>query len=282
MIMTDYSKKYLSPAYENLSEISEKFKNNYANNAPFPNIYFNDFFSEEFLNKVLDEFPDLSKQQSEKMVSVNEFKFAGVADNFFGEHTREFMNFLNSKLFLEFLQNLTGIDETLVGDPYYFGAGQHEIKRGGFLKVHADFNTHKLFKLDRRLNVLVYLNKDWKIEYGGDFELWNLEMTKCVKKIQPIFNTLAVFSTTDFSYHGHPDKLNCPENMSRKSLALYYYSNGRPNSEKNFLKNSFQKDGTLFKVRSGSDEELKGNNRKLEFKILLKKVLPRFFWKKDN
>ena len=70
------------------------------------------------------------------------------------------MSFLNSKLFLNFLQKLTGIDETLIGDPYFLGAGQHEIKQGGFLKVHADFNTHKALKLDRRLNVLIYLNKD--------------------------------------------------------------------------------------------------------------------------
>jgi hypothetical protein len=40
-----------------------------------------------------------------------------------------------------------------------------------------------------------------------------------------------VFGTTDFTYHGHPDPLRCPEGMSRKSLALYYFSNGRPSEE---------------------------------------------------
>ena len=278
--MKDYYKKFLSPAYQNLREISENHKSSYAAGNPFPNIYFEDFFSEEFLNKVLDEFPDLSKKKSQKMVSVNEFKFAGIADEFFGDNTRAFMNFLNSKIFLEFLQDLTGIDETLVGDPYFFGAGQHEIKRGGFLKVHADFNTHKLFKLDRRLNVLIYLNKDWKKEYGGNFELWDTDMSKCIKKIPPLFNSMAIFSTTDFSFHGHPDKLNCPENMSRKSLALYYYSNGRPNEEKNLLKNSFQKEGTLFKARIGKDTELKKNVFKTEIKIVLKKIFPKFLFKK--
>ena len=277
--MKDYYKSFLSPAYQNLKEISENHKRSYTLANPFPNIFFKDFFSEEFLNKVLEEFPDLSINKSQKMASVNEFKFAGIADDFFGDNTRAFMNFLNSKIFLEFLQDLTGIDETLVGDPYFFGAGQHEIKRGGFLKVHADFNTHKLLKLDRRLNVLIYLNKDWKKEYGGNFELWDTDMSQCIKKIAPLFNSLAIFSTTDFSFHGHPDKLNCPENMSRKSLALYYYSNGRPNNEKNSLKNSFQKEGTLFKARRGNDAELKKNVFKTEVKIVLKKIFPSFLFK---
>ena len=76
------------------------------------------------------------------------------------------------------------------------GAGQHEIKPGGLLKIHADFNKHNISGLDRRLNVLVYLNKDWKEEYGGHFELWDKDMKHCVKKILPTFNTMAIFSTT--------------------------------------------------------------------------------------
>jgi Rps23 Pro-64 3,4-dihydroxylase Tpa1-like proline 4-hydroxylase len=81
------------------------------------------------------------------------------------------VHFLNSQPFLEFLQQLTGIKETLIPDPYFEGGGFHEIKPGGYLKMHVDFHKHKLTKLDRRLNILVYLNEDWKEEYGGHFEL---------------------------------------------------------------------------------------------------------------
>jgi hypothetical protein len=42
---------------------------------------------------------------------------------------------------------------------------------------------------------------------------------------------MAMFSTTDYSYHGHPDPLSCPPDRSRRSLALYYYTNGRPAEE---------------------------------------------------
>jgi hypothetical protein len=85
--------------------------------------------------------------------------------------------------------------------------------------------------LDRRLNLLLYLNKDWKEEYGGHLELWNRDMTQCGAKLLPVLNRVMVFGTTDFTYHGHPDPLKCPEGMTRKSLALYYFTNGRPAEE---------------------------------------------------
>ena len=76
----------------------------------------------------------------------------------------------------------------------------------------------------RRINVLVYLNKDWKEEYGGHFEVWNRELTQAEAKILPIFNRCA----TSHSYHGHPPPLTCPPDRTRKSIATYYFSNGRP------------------------------------------------------
>jgi Rps23 Pro-64 3,4-dihydroxylase Tpa1-like proline 4-hydroxylase len=156
---------------------------------------------------------------------------------------------MNSEPFLRFLQELTGIKETLIPDPYFEGGGVHQIKRGGFLKVHVDFHRHRLLQLDRRVNVLVYLNKDWKDEYGGHFELWERDMSRCVKKIAPLFNRMAIFSTTADSWHGHPDKLNCPEGRSRQSLALYYYTNGRPSYEVP----DRQRITTTFAARKGQD-----------------------------
>src|SRR5438034_178076 len=78
---------------------------------------------------------------------------------------------------------------------------------GGFLKVHVDFNVHPKLKLDRRLNMLIYLNKEWREEWGGDLELWDADRTMCRKKIAPLFNRTVVFSTGDSSFHGHPHPL---------------------------------------------------------------------------
>jgi Rps23 Pro-64 3,4-dihydroxylase Tpa1-like proline 4-hydroxylase len=230
---------------EKLKLLSEN-NNDYISNSPFPNIYFKDFFNSEFLKNVLNEFPNLSKEEeTAKFKDVNQLKNASLGEALLGENTKLLIHYLNSEPFLNFLTTLTGI-KNLLPDPTLSGGGYHEIKPGGFLKIHADFNKHPKYNLDRRLNLLIYLNQNWEEGYGGSFELWDKEMKNCVKKIPPKFNNVAIFSTTSDSYHGHPSPLTCPPNRTRKSIALYYYTNGRPESEKiKFL----EKHTTIFKAR---------------------------------
>ena len=246
-------KNILSENFIDLEYIAQKEKNNYLNAVPFPNIVFNNFFNTVYLDKILSEFPDLSRlNQSQSYKAKNEIKLSNKNYNTFPSTIKTFIDFLNSKTFLSFLQNLTSIKEELVADPYLEGGGLHEIKSGGVLKIHTDFNRHPFLDLDRRVNVLIYLNKNWKDEYGGHLELWNESMTKCKKKISPIFNKMVIFSTTDFSNHGHPELLKCPNELSRKSIALYYFSNGRPENE---IINKNKKNRTFFKSRSGIKDD---------------------------
>jgi len=222
----------LSQTYQDLQTIASENHLKYKSAEPFPNIYFDDFFNPDFLNNVALEFK-ISNKENEVIhyQNPNENKYASVGESSFGAYTKQLAHFLNSQPFLEFLQKLTGISESLIPDPYFDGGGFHEIKPGGFLKLHVDFYKNKKTNLDRRLNVLIYLNKDWDPSYGGDFELWEKDMSKQVVKIAPLFNRLAMFTTTGNSWHGHPDPLTCPEDRSRKSFAVYYYSNGRPANE---------------------------------------------------
>ena len=240
------NEKYLKS--EKISEI----KLIYRGNEPFPNICFDDFFDEIYLKKVLKEFPDLSKLDNKIYYNnPNEIKLATKGAKQFGNYTLQLVNYLNSEPFLLYLQQITGIEETLIPDPYFEGGGFHEIKRDGLLKIHVDFHKHRKMKLHRRLNLLIYLNEDWREEYGGHFELWEKDMSKCVKKILPIFNRVAIFSTTGNSWHGHPTPLNCPNNKSRKSLALYYYTNGRPFNE--ISEKDKNRITTTFNARKGED-----------------------------
>jgi Rps23 Pro-64 3,4-dihydroxylase Tpa1-like proline 4-hydroxylase len=244
---------FLNPRIKDLQQLAKDIQEEYLNAEPFPNIVFDDFFNEELLTKVLDDFPDLLKKNQDviNFDNHNEKKLAAKGEKYFSDTTKAFVHYLNSQPVLEFLQELTGIKETLLPDPYLEGGGYHEIKPGGLLKVHADFNKHQFTMLDRRINLLVYLNKDWEESYGGHFELWNTKMTKSYRKVLPVFNRLAIFSTTDFSYHGHPDALSCPPDRSRKSIALYYYSNGRPKSEVSEKPHS-----TLFVNRAGIENDV--------------------------
>ena len=269
---------YINPAYGSLDELAKAYKENYATADPFPSISFKNFFNEDMLNGVLDEFDDLDKGDTIKFNSPNENKLASKGENRFGLKAKAFVHYLNSEPFLLFLQELTSVEETLMPDPYFEGGGFHQSKAGGFLKIHADFNKHRLTKLDRRLNILVYLNKDWKEEYNGHFELWDKDMNGCVKKILPEFNTLAMFSTTDFSYHGLPNPITCPPDRSRKSVALYYYSNGRPAHE---INDGLEEHNTLFKARKGDlvDAKMVKYNKVQGLKDFAKDLIPPIFIK---
>ena len=236
-------------------------KEKYLNAEPFPFIIIENFFNNNFLDEILRQFPNLSDiKKTTKYQNKNEVKFGNNEYEKFPEKIKILFDFLNSNFFLNFLQNITGIKEKLIADKELNGGGMHEIKKGGLLKIHSDFNKHPNLKLDRRLNVLIYLNKNWKEEYGGHLEFWDKEMKYCKTKILPIFNRMVVFSTTDFSNHGHPDPLNCPDLMSRKSIATYYYSDGRPPNE---VDKMYSKNTTYFKDREGQSNETKQNYGKL-------------------
>ncbi len=247
MLIGDYT--ILNKNYAELIDFAKSHASSYQNADPFPSIYFDNFFNEEFLSDVLSEFPELGDKSDIQYSNPNEIKLASRGEQKFGPKTKVLMHFLNSEPFLMFLSELSGITN-LIADPYFEGGGCHQIKPGGMLKIHADFNKHRTLGIDRRLNFLIYLNKDWKEEYGGHFELWKTDMSESRAKILPLFNRVAMFSTTDYSFHGHPDKLNCPEDRSRKSLALYYYTNGRPKEEVN---DGLEDHTTLFKERKGVD-----------------------------
>jgi Rps23 Pro-64 3,4-dihydroxylase Tpa1-like proline 4-hydroxylase len=211
-------------------ELDESAQAKYLAAKPFPHIVFDNFFVPQLLDCILEEFPKPGAIRWQRFDNEREIKLASAAESSFGPVTRLLLYHLNSITFLEFLSRLTGIPN-LIGDPSFEGGGLHQIVRDGKLGIHADFNKHSNYRLDRRLNLLLYLNKNWREEYGGHLELWDRRMTHCEQKVLPLFNRVMLFGTTDFTYHGHPEPLRCPEGMTRKSLALYYFSNGRPAEE---------------------------------------------------
>ena len=208
---------------EEMIKYAKKNTLKYQNNLPYPHIVIDDFFDESDLTGILDEFPDKNDIDWMKFSEKNSIKLASKDENQLGLKTFHLVNVLNSGSFLKFLENLTGI-KGLISDPYLFGGGLHSIHNGGYLRVHADYNKHNTLPLERRVNVLLYLNKNWKDSFNGNLELWNEDMTHCVKEIQPLFNRMVVFNTDSTSYHGHPKKVSCPSNRSRKSLALYFFT----------------------------------------------------------
>lgn len=261
----------LNKKHGSLDDLLVKYADDYQNANPFPHGSIDDFIDEDLLNKVLEEFPDLDKKPDQIYYkNPNEDKHATKGDELFGPNTKKLVEYLNSQEFRDFLNKLTGIKEPLLADPYYEGGGFHQIKKGGFLKIHVDFHKHRKLDLHRRLNLLIYLNKDWDESYGGHFELWEKDMSKCAVKILPVFNRMAMFSTTGQSWHGHPDPLTCPDDRSRKSLALYYYTEERPDDEVQGKDKG--RVTTTFAERKGIDD--KSMTRYNKMVNLANKVLP--------
>ena len=261
--------EYINKNINDIIKFGNENANKYKNANPFPHIIIDDFFDEKTLNKVLEDFPSNIEKIGDTFNNKAELKLGLNDTKKFSSNTNNFINFLNSNLFLEFLQNITDINETLITDPYLQGGGLHELKNGGFLNIHSDFNKHSKMELDRRLNILIYLNKNWEINNGGQLELWDSEMSKCCQSIIPKFNRMVIFSTTSNSYHGNPNKVICKENESRKSLALYYYTNGRPSEEIEIGNHS-----TIFRKRPGTKD--------VEGKVFFKKIFGKFYIRKKG
>lgn len=210
----------------------DKLAGSYRLARPFPHIVIDRLFSDAALERVLAVFPPPEHEGWQRFDNPREKKLGNFARLLEADDSISgFLLALNSPPMLDFLERLTGIDG-LIPDPYFGGGGLHQIVRGGFLKVHSDFNWHPKLRLDRRLNMLIYLNREWTEEYRGHLELWDRDLTRPEESILPVFNRTVIFSTTDFSYHGHPEPLRCPRSMTRKSISLYYYSNGRPEEER--------------------------------------------------
>jgi 2-oxoglutarate-Fe(II)-dependent oxygenase superfamily protein len=228
----DRARKVLSHAlpYGRMKELVTQHAEAYRTADPFPHIVLDDLFEPELLSQVLAEFDAMDRGKWRARDKDYERKWATEDIQHFGPVTRSFINQLNGGLFLNFLEDLTGI-AGLVSDPHIRGGGLHEIRREGALGVHADFNLHPRLHIWRRLNLLLYLNENWDRAWGGELELWDRAGKACVKSIAPIFNRTVIFDTSNYSYHGHPHPLMCPPERSRKSIALYYYTAAKPEGE---------------------------------------------------
>lgn len=238
---------------DRLTALADELHDEFVGGDPFPHVMIDDFVERAWLDEVLAEFPEPNDTNWHRFAKATEVKLALEDTSVMGPATRHLLAEFNGQVFMRFLEQLTGI-KGLVADHTYSGGGLHQIRSGGFLRIHADFNRHNELRLDRRLNALLYLNHDWSESFGGALELWNKEMSQAVKSYAPHFGRLVIFATTDSAYHGHPDPLRCPDDRSRRSLALYYYTNGRPPAEVS------KPHTTLFRTRPGEQFVSRGKS----------------------
>jgi hypothetical protein len=214
---------------------SFKLGEQFQSASPFPHLVLDNFFANGFVEKLLEHFPvfDPSKAMNELGLvgkkAVNT-KIAGLNQPY-----KELDELFQSNDFLMFMSTITKIPELLY-DPEYIGGGTHENLEGQDLDPHVDFNYHPNTKWHRRLNLLIYLNNEWNESWGGNIELhsdpWNPDQNQ-FRSFMPLMNRCVIFETSERSWHGFK-KIKFPENnknLSRKSIAVYFYTKNRPVSE---------------------------------------------------
>jgi Rps23 Pro-64 3,4-dihydroxylase Tpa1-like proline 4-hydroxylase len=196
----------------------------YRGGNPVPHILLADFLEVEVARAIAEEFPNAHTEAWTQYKHHNENKLGMAKRELFPPGLGEVTDKLNSPAFVSWLSSLTGIPD-LVPDRSLEGGGLHQSSRGGFLNVHTDFSHHHYHKhWRRRVNLILYLNPTWRAEWGGAIELWDVGMRRCVAKYPPLLNHALIFNTNEKSLHGFPEPLSCPQGVSRRSVALYYYT----------------------------------------------------------
>ncbi len=219
-------------SFDRLTAMAQAAAPEYARAQPFAHAVLDGFINAATAAQLAAEFP--ARADTDKWLDYNgtdahgkplqHNKYHISDEDRLGPVTQRLLYELKSARFLAVLTTLTGI-EHLIPDALNHGGGIHMNCRGALLKIHADFNRHPQWHVDRRLNLLLYLNEGWQSAWGGDLELWSADMQTCLKKIAPVAGRCVIFSTSSTSFHGHPDPIDCPEDVTRKSIALYYYTN---------------------------------------------------------
>jgi hypothetical protein len=204
------------------NNLSLKYKKIFFSNLPINYLVIDNFLNTRIANKAISSFEINSDWTNYSL--INNFKKFGLNDPAkIDKHCLSIFNELGSKNFLNILSRIVGIKKIFL-DKTLEGGGLHQIFNGGHLNIHTDFSSHpNHHKWRRMLNIIIYLNKNWKKNYGGNLEFWNKDVTKKMVSIEPIFNRCVIFRTNHISYHGHPESLTLPKNESRKSLAAYYF-----------------------------------------------------------
>lgn len=208
-----------------LPESIETLRDRYRSAHPYPHLVLDGLFPDTVLQQILDELPPMTSEMwvhehHDRLVKSNLRSAAYLND-----HAFNFASVLHSAGFLYFLTELTGV-KALLPDPYLSGAGYHVVPPGGLFDVHADRNMDLNSGLERRLVMLIYLNPDWKPEYGGQLEIWNQEGSKCERVVEPIFNRTVIFEIGDKNFHGvRPIEENF--GVSRHSFAVYFHTTSK-------------------------------------------------------
>ncbi len=235
-------------------------KKDFDRQEPYRHIIIDNFLSDDLVQQLYEHFPSANALKTQWR-GLNEKKSESSDFDIFHESFAQLKKSLFNEDFYRWVSEITGIKDVFITDDY-MGAGLHQGVNGSFLDVHIDFNIHHIKNVHRRLNMLIYLEKNWQESCGGHLEMWNADMTRCEKMVLPAFNRCVIFETNEISYHGYA-KISIPENITRKSFFAYFYTDEREDAvpyHDTVFKNRPQ-ESTGKKIKTKIKETVKNNTK---------------------
>lgn len=200
----------------------DNLKTKFLNAEPFEHVIIDNFLEPSYAEKLHDLFPT-NYDNWHKYLNPIEVKYAYDNINELDVDLKNYFYYLSSNKLIDIFRKITGIND-LTSDEYLHGAGLHCHPNNGRLNIHLDYEKHPYSGKERRINIIYFLSKDWLPEWNGQNELWDKNVEHCIQKTDIKFNRAIIFKTNDISWHGLPEKIICPDNIFRKTLAYYYVS----------------------------------------------------------
>lgn len=228
MLRIDYA-----DLYRRAPDLAQRF----ITAQPFPHVVVDDLFDDKTYAEISAAFPwpestiwkqpDNAHTQNKRVTKRGPFD---IKELLYDDQQRQIIREFNGASFIHFLGLISGI-AGLIPDPYLAEAGFHCSGSDGYLDIHADFSHHDGTGLERRLNLIYFVNDEWDPDWGGALNLYD-EVLRPVVRVVPGRNRAVVFETSPTSYHGHPEPMRLPAGIWRRSIAMYYYTVPRPNRER--------------------------------------------------
>jgi hypothetical protein len=221
-VRDEYGLPRLLPT-ERIQNEKARMRRDYATGRPYPHVVIDRLWDDGVLDRIISEFPRPGQRDWIEYDTAHEVKQTSRGLFGLSPFTQLFLLQVCSPPFLQFVSEVTG-EKELVPDPLYHGGGLHESFTGGWLNLHVDWTQHPVLPLARRLNMIIYLNRDWDPAWGGDIELCDFETKTCGAMVAPLFNRTLIFPTTTTALHGFPSPIKCPAHRTRQSISLFYWN----------------------------------------------------------
>ena len=200
---------------------SKQLKENYKNHFNYNLLLLDNFLTKDVTSLLSEELDNIPLEKCKHFTRAKScmYEYNNLDDTPIQDLT---IQALHSSTFIKWLENITGI-EKLIPDPHLIGAGYAKSFCGDSLKIHSDFNWNEQLQLHRKVSIVIYLNDNWKEEWGGQLNFYDTKRKKINTTVPIKFGNCVIWGYNNLAFHGYPEPIQCPENVSRKCLRLFYY-----------------------------------------------------------